>query len=92
MSNDTQIPSWPITLSTSGRMIIPKEARDFTGWGQGEELIVCPGEDGGLEIKTLDAFIKQVQHYFADKFGDRNLVDELIAERREEAASEESHS
>ena len=84
--------SWPAKIDSSGRIMIPVEARNVRGWSRGTELVLEELQDGTLRLVTLDQFVDQVQRYFVDKLGpDRSLVDELRDERRQEAARESRH-
>lgn len=84
--------SWPTKIDASGRIMIPADARSGKGWGVGTELVLEEGEDGSLRLVTLEDFLDGVQDYFCEKLGpDRNLVAELRAERKHEAASEVSN-
>lgn len=84
--------SWPIKMDASGRIMVPSEARKLHGWDKDTHLVIEQGDDGTLHILTFEQFIANIQHHFAGKFGDeRSMVDELIAERRQEAARDQSH-
>ncbi len=84
--------NWPVKLDSSGRIMIPIEARKLHGWDQGTQLVVEEGNDGEMKIVTLEKYIERVQNHFRDKFGlDRNMVDELIRERMLEAADEQGN-
>ena len=82
-------PSTPITrvrVDLSGRIVIPVELRSQYGIGPGDELIVTAGSDA-LEVRTFRQLVKQAQAAFAPyKIAGQSVVDELLAERREEAA------
>ena len=81
--------TWPTKIGAQGRILIPIEARKDIGWGEGTSLVICRN-DKGLELMTRDQFVERVQHYFSGKLGeDRDLVNELIAERGEEAEREQ---
>ena len=79
----------PVTsrLEPSGRVLIPAALRRKLGLEPGQELIIVE-EDGGLQIYTRAAALKKVQDYFAAFKGDRCWSEELIQERRQEAARE----
>ncbi|MGE3979226.1 MAG: AbrB/MazE/SpoVT family DNA-binding domain-containing protein [Nitrospira sp.] len=91
--DDTRDPHcWPTKIDSSGRIMIPVEARNLRGWEQGTELVLEEAEDGTLRLVTLDQFIERVQNYFSGKFRpDRSLVDELREERRHDASRESGH-
>lgn len=92
MENNQDVASWPTRLDATGRLVIPADARQSQGWTQGEELVLAKNDDGTLRILTLRQFLSEVQSYFHAKTGHRNLVDELLEERRMEAEREESSS
>lgn len=76
------------TMGEGGRVVIPAEFRKSMGIKPGDEIIVSL-EDGEVRISTLAQVIKRAQElvrmYVPD---DVSLVDELIEERRREAARE----
>jgi len=75
-----------IRFDTQGRALIPKPLRDALGVRDGDEAVAWL-EDGRLVLESRAALLKRLQDRYADVEG--SLADELIAERREEAAREE---
>lgn len=78
---------------TGGKIVIPAELRRELGIKDGDSLVFERGENGSLELKTYGQVVKEVQAAFramrpAGKSG--SVVDELIAERRAEAAKEDA--
>jgi AbrB family looped-hinge helix DNA binding protein len=75
-------------LNESGRVVLPKEIREFLGAGPGDVLFFT--EDGdGVRIETQKQRLKKIQARIMSLVGPgRSLVDELIAERREEFRKE----
>jgi AbrB family looped-hinge helix DNA binding protein len=78
-----------VKIAPGGRIVIPAKMRAELGFEPGEHVILeCV--DGELRVRSLRAAIKRAQdfvrRYIPDD--DRSLVDELIAERREEALRE----
>jgi AbrB family looped-hinge helix DNA binding protein len=76
-------------IAPGGRIVIPAKMRKELGLEPGEHVILeCV--DGELRVRSLRAAVKRAQdfvrRYIPDD--DRSLVDELIAERRQEAARE----
>ncbi|PKB72653.1 MAG: hypothetical protein BZY75_05760 [SAR202 cluster bacterium Io17-Chloro-G7] len=76
-----------VHVGPQGRMVIPAQFR--------EALEICPGqtliariEDGRLVLETREHILARLQSWFADVSPEVSLVDELIAERREEARRE----
>jgi AbrB family looped-hinge helix DNA binding protein len=77
------------TLSSDGRVVVPASIRKTLGLEPGVSLTFrLDGED--IIMTTRAAAMRKVQKMFRDARGleGRSLVDELIAERRAEAARE----
>lgn len=76
------------TIGAGGRVVIPAEFRKSMGLKPGDQIIVSM-KDGEVRIFTQAHAIKRAQElvrkYVPD---DVSLVDELIEERRREAARE----
>ncbi len=71
-----------------GRVVIPAEYRRALGLREGDRVMVQL-DDGVLRILTHARAIRKVQEALAPYFaGKPSPVDELIAERRAEAARE----
>jgi AbrB family looped-hinge helix DNA binding protein len=79
-----------LTMTQSGRIVIPKALRDQLGLHEGDEMIV-EVEDGRLVLSTRVARLKRAQalieKYCPAQPGE-SVVDEFIAERRQAADSE----
>ena len=77
---------WPTKIDASGRVFLPTDARVGMGVGRGDPVVLVRDE-AGLHIKTLEEAARDVQEYYASVWPkDRSVVDELITERRQEAA------
>lgn len=75
-------------LTEGGRVVIPAEYRKALGMRPGDPVIMQL-DDGEVRLFTLDRAIRRAQDLVAEWFpGDRLLSEELIAERRAEAARE----
>ena len=70
-----------------GRVVIPAEYRRALGLGEGDAVVV---QREGAELRLLkqEEAIRRVQELVREHAKGRSLVDELIAERRAEAARE----
>jgi AbrB family looped-hinge helix DNA binding protein len=76
-------------LDSAGRVLIPASLRQQYGLGAGD-AVVLEASESGLLLRPLDAVLRDVQAYFADVAPtDALLSEELIRERREEAARED---
>ena len=76
-------------VSEGGRVVIPASLRAKHGIGVGD-VVVWRDDGDGLSLMSVRASLKRVQQLVAqhDKRPRRSAVDELIAERRAEAAKE----
>ena len=75
------------TMNEQGRVVIPAPIRRAMGLDQPVELLFRL-EDGRLVVETLEGAVAQAQKAAAGyRPAGRSLVDDLIAERRAEAAS-----
>jgi AbrB family transcriptional regulator (stage V sporulation protein T) len=81
--------SYHAKLIKGGKIVIPAELRREFGFNEGDTL-VFEREGNSLVIKTYEQVVREVQSEFKAMLGDprRSMVDELIAERRAEAARE----
>lgn len=75
-------------LSRQGRIVIPASVRKELGLEPGEELVVR-AKDGAVELQRRDELLRRIQAEWKSTAKGRDLVDELIAERRREAARDE---
>lgn len=78
---------------TGGKIVIPAELRREFGIKDGDSLVIERDEQGRMILKTYLQVVKEVQAEFRamlppDYKG--SLVDELIADRRAEAAREDA--
>lgn len=75
-------------IDPAGRVLIPASSRQRLGIGQGDEVIV-EIDDRGIHITTERQALKDAQDYLAQFVQPgESVVDELIRERRAEAARE----
>ena len=76
-------------LIKGGKIVIPAELRREFGFEDGDTL-VFESEGGRLILKTYAQVVRDVQAEFKAMVpaGNRSMVDELLAERRAEAARE----
>ena len=77
-----------VTIAPNGRITVPAAVRRQLGLKGGEKLNIRV-LDGTLVFETMDAALKRVRAIMR-QYIDPNIsmVDELIADRRAEAASE----
>ena len=75
-----------VRFGAQGRLVVPVPIRKALGFKPGDPLVIRV-QDGRLVVESRESVVRRVQ----ERFGvpGRNLVDELIAERRHEAKREE---
>jgi AbrB family looped-hinge helix DNA binding protein len=80
--------SYHTKLGEDGRVVIPARVRKELNLKPGDTLVI-ESDDQGLHLRSMDQVIREVQASFAPyRKPGVSVVDELIAERREEAAQE----
>lgn len=72
-----------LVMGDRGRLVIPADVRSDLNWTQGTRLILIESE-AGVTLMTVD----QARTMLKEQLAGRDLVAELIAERRAEAARE----
>jgi AbrB family looped-hinge helix DNA binding protein len=76
-------------INKQGRLVIPAECRAAIGLKPGEEVLIEPVGEGELRLLTKRQAIRKAREIVARRVPNgAGLVDEFIAERREEAARE----
>jgi AbrB family looped-hinge helix DNA binding protein len=78
---------YTVRLGDRGRLVLPAELRRKAGLRQGEELMALY-EDGVVHLCTRRQLARAGRGMFADVASGRNLVRELLTERRDEARRE----
>jgi len=82
------MPGWA-RMNQQGRIVIPAECRAAAGLKPGDELLIETIGEGELRLSTKRQAIKEAQAIVARYLPKgRDLVQELIDERRDEAARE----
>ena len=76
-----------VRLNHQGRLVIPVELRREAGLEPGSEVVLETVE-GEVRIRRADAALARVQQKYRRLARGRKVVDELLNERRREAARE----
>ncbi len=77
-----------VTIASNGRIVIPANLRQELGLHGGEKLNIRV-VDGTLVLETREAAIESIRAMMRPYINTNiSVVDELIAERRAEAANE----
>ena len=82
-----------VTIADRGRMVLPAEVRERLGIKEGDWLSLILEPDGVIKMLTgkvwTNTFVKMLRDAAGPIEPGRSLSNELIAERRREAAKEE---
>lgn len=79
-----------VRIAPGGRVVIPAEFRRALGVEVGDDMVI-ELMNGELRLRSFDAALKRVQEIVRRYVPEGvSLADELVRERREEAAREES--
>lgn len=78
-----------ITLGERGRLVLPAGLRQRLNLQPGDRLIATDDDEGGIRLVSARDLARQLRGLYANLAPERSLVDELIAERREEAKRED---
>jgi AbrB family looped-hinge helix DNA binding protein len=78
-----------VTMAANGRIVVPSQIRSNLGMEKGGGFVMTVDESGTIHLEPLRNVIARVQDevrgYIPD---DVDLVDDLSAQRRKEAADE----
>jgi AbrB family looped-hinge helix DNA binding protein len=74
-------------INSQGRVVIPAECREAAGILPGAEVLIEVVGKGEIRLRTKQQAIRNAQKLVASHIGrKRDLVQELLADRRKEAA------
>ena len=83
---------YSVELGDRGRIVIPAEVRRRLGLKEGDKIALTVEPDGEIRLLSFREVARRARGMFAHIAPGRSLVDELIAERREEARMEEEEA
>lgn len=83
--------SYRARLGDRGRLVLPADLRRAAGLHEGDEFLISIESDG-LRLVSRRELARAGRGAFAHFVPGRSIVDELIADRRAEAAREEALS
>ena len=76
-----------VQLDSQGRLVIPVSLQRLLNLEAGDTLVAC-FEEGRLVLEKQETIRQRLKSRFANLPRDRSLANELVAERRAEAAKE----
>ena len=83
-----RIRSFEIQVGDRGRLVLPARARRELGIDRGSRLLLTLEEPGVMKLTSAKAAADKCMGMLRGRAGERSVVDELIAERREAAKHE----
>jgi AbrB family looped-hinge helix DNA binding protein len=84
-----QAKTYTVTLDKRGRLTLPAALRKRLDLKPGDRLVLIIDNEGGFRVVSAREVARRSLGIYRDLAPGRSLVDELIAERREEARREE---
>src|SRR3954468_15850453 len=78
-----------VTVAERGRLVLPAEVRERLHIRDGDRLALVVDPDGTIRLQTGDVLARSLMGAYKHLSPGRRAVDELIKERRREAAMEE---
>jgi len=78
-----------VTVGDRGRIVLPSSMRSALGLEPGTRMLVSTEDDGSLRLRPYRAVAEESRGMFSELAKSGSLVDDLIAQRRAEAQSEE---
>jgi AbrB family looped-hinge helix DNA binding protein len=81
---------YSVALGDRGRLVLPAKLRQRLDLHPGDRLIVTVDAEGGFRAVSARELARRLRGLYRDLAPGRSLVDELIAERREEARREDA--
>jgi AbrB family looped-hinge helix DNA binding protein len=80
---------YSVSLGDRGRLVLPAPLRRELNLQTGDRLILKLDPEGGFRVVSARELARRLHGMYRDLAPGRSLVDELIAERREEARRED---
>jgi bifunctional DNA-binding transcriptional regulator/antitoxin component of YhaV-PrlF toxin-antitoxin module len=88
LANLSILRQYTLDIEPEGRLTLPQEIQEILNLESGDRLILTLEDNGKLQLVSLKQQVKKLRGLLKYKSPDRNLVDELIQERRQEYLSE----
>ncbi len=81
--------TYTLTVGDRGRLVLPASVRRDLGLKKGDRVSLKVDADGEMRLISFREAARRARGMYAHLAPGRSLVDELIAERREEARRED---
>ena len=78
-----------LTMGARGRFVLPAAVRKRLSLKEGDRMVLIVEDGGRLVLVPIAEAVRRARGMFKDLVRGRSLVDELIADRRAEAAKED---
>ena len=88
VANSSLSQQYILDIEPEGRLTLPQEIQQILNLQSGDRLILTLEDNVTLQLVSLKNQVKKLRGLLKNKSPDRNLVDELIQERRQEYLSE----
>jgi len=79
-----------LSLGARGRLVLPAEVRRLLAVKEGDRILLTVGRSGRLSLVPMASVVRSARGMLRRVAEGRNLSDELIRDRRREAAREDA--
>lgn len=79
-----------LKVGARGRLVLPAEVRRLLSLKAGDRILLTIGEDGMVSLRSRAAALKSLRGMYSHLNPGGSMADELIRERRAEAAREQA--
>lgn len=77
-----------VEIGARGRLVLPAQVRRYLGIEEGDELILTVDDARMIRLCSRKHLASKLRGIYKDLSSKRSMVDELIADRRQEGESE----
>ena len=87
-SRPSTVLHYALSLGARGRLVLPAPVRERLELREGDRLVLAVEADGSMRLTSLRQQVRRLQGGYRHLSPEASLVDQLIAERRQEGARE----
>ncbi|HKI01647.1 MAG TPA: AbrB/MazE/SpoVT family DNA-binding domain-containing protein [Thermoanaerobaculia bacterium] len=88
LENAQQVQRYTAQVGARGRLVLPAAVRKQMALNEGDRVVLSLEPDGSMRLVSLREQVRKARGLFRQVAPERDLVGELLSERREEARRE----
>lgn len=78
-----------LSIGARGRIVLPSSVRSQLHLREGDQLLLTISADGALQMEAVRSRVRQALGLYRHLKGESSVVDELLADRRQEVRRED---